>query len=142
MFSPFSKRFISVASSVVVMLAVGGCAGDANSFSFDQPASEKDKLPLIVDTAGLDSSTSRHLGADSSGTDYYVVRVPSKKDVCLVVVGVNHEWAQGCSEQLPITVSVASIQSTASLNQRISKDCPADRECVGEYVQVQRGTSP
>lgn len=141
-------QFGVVAAAATLFLS--GCSGAPFDHFFDQAQQQGDTIPSVVTESDLDRDSSRFLGQDTKGTDYFVARtLPGEVAapmMCLVVVGSNGEWSQGCGEALPITVGMASLGQATLFPDPLTRDrpdspeCTGVNQCVGDYLQVRLNT--
>lgn len=143
MIKDFRKGSIALVMGGLIALSLGGCSSAETLPFFEQSQKPADTIPSIVTADDIDNASSRYLGQSKNGADYFAAQTltenSSAKMTCLVVVAPDEQWTKGCSETLPVTASITSLEQQATLNpapQPDSSQCTGERECVGEYVQV------
>lgn len=139
----FKKGSIALVMSGLIALSLGGCSSAESLPFFEQAQEQADTFPAIVTADDIDSASIRYLGQSKNGADYFAAQTltenSSAKMTCLVIVAPDEQWTKGCSENLPVTTSITSLEQEATLNpepQPDSRQCEGERECVGEYVQL------
>ena len=139
----FGKGSIALVMGGLIALSLAACSSSPSLPFFEQSQQQADTIPAIVTAADIDNASSRYLGQSKNGADYFVAQTlaenSSSKMTCLVIVAPDGQWTRGCSETLPVTVSITSLGQEATLNpvpQPDSSQCAGDHECVGEYVQL------
>ncbi|QPZ39205.1 hypothetical protein [Paramicrobacterium chengjingii] len=122
------------------LLGLTGCGSSSPLPVFDHEQTANDIFLSTSDDHELEieSGSSRFLGTDSRGIDYYtyLTRDEAGEGVCLVVVADGAEdWTSGCGS-LPVTVGVpeAGVDSATLGNFR---DVEQSGEMVGDYVAVE-----
>lgn len=120
------------------LLGLTGCGSSSPLPVFDQEQTANDIFLSTSDELEIESGSSRFLGTDSRGIDYYtyLTRDRTGEGICFVVVADGAEdWTSGCGS-LPVTVGVpeAGVDSATLGNFR---DVEQPGEMVGDYVAVE-----
>ncbi|MGN5732562.1 hypothetical protein [Arthrobacter psychrochitiniphilus] len=139
----FRKGSIALVMDGLIALSLSGCSSAETLPFFEQTQGQADTIPSIVTSDDIDRASSRYLGQSKNGVDYFAAQTltenSSAKMTCLVTVAPDEQWTKGCSETLPVTASISSLEQEAILNpapQPDSSQCTGERECVGKYVQL------
>lgn len=139
-----------VGFAALLMVSLTACGNSPQAMPiFERTWTPSDALPSelqdSIQTMQLDEGSSRLLGADSRGYQYFVVKSylhPSETEQCLAAFIGSGSSVVLCSPNLPLVVSAYGL-GTATLNslpRRSSNSEPG--EWVSDYLHVEPELQP
>lgn len=85
-----STDIVGAAALAVLAFTVSGCSLVNNLPLFAEPQEAADLLPRRVSASGLEEGSTRYLGSDSDGVDYFAARTSRDEGaedmICILVV--------------------------------------------------------
>jgi hypothetical protein len=131
------KRTMAAFALAGLALGLAGCTtgfGEASDI-FDREQTAEDALPASAPAGDLDASTTRHVGSDSAGNEYWVGQPQGTRDTCIVLVAPDPaESFSGCGgAMLSLTTQTGITVEFASSPNHLSPD---DAELIGDTLLV------
>ena len=88
----------------------------------------------------LDPASSRLLGADSRGYDYFIVKSianPTLTELCLAYFVGSESPGVICATSLPLNATVTGLGSATLYGQPFGESQSAQGEWVGDFLNVE-----
>ena len=111
-----TRALPSVLVAALACTTVVGLAGCTPTYPdpellplFDVPAVADDAMPDFVSLQNMREGSSRYLGSDSEGVEYYTALADlmgSPVTTCLVSIASPDEWSSVCDPTVPVTADV------------------------------------
>lgn len=131
----------AVALAGLSFMALTACSAAEQQPSFlVGEQTERDRLPADAHFDQIVASSTRYLGEDSQGFEYYAAlqaNESGRDDTCLIMFD-GEQWASGCAAAVPIAVSNGVVRATLYDSDA---DVLGSGEAVGDHVRVTAGGS-
>lgn len=129
------RKTAAIALAGLALILSGCTTGFGEQTIFDREQTSDDALPADVELSDLDASSTRYVGSDSAGNEYWVGRPTGTRDTCVILVPTDpRDAVSGCGDGgVSLTAHSGITVEWASSPMHLSPD---DAELVGDTLLV------
>lgn len=128
------KRGAALVGMIALTLGLAGCVADPSVPAiFERERAATDDAPPAA-LQGIDPASTRFVGADSAGNDYWVGRGEDGRNFCIISYRADEQWSGTCGD-LNVGLGAASGAKVEFATSPVDL-VPENAELIGDTLLV------